>query len=43
MRFELADELRLFAEVLGPRVSVVREEHILSGARRCLYRIAARR
>jgi predicted ArsR family transcriptional regulator len=36
-------ELRLFQDVLGPRVSVVREEHILSGARRCLYRIAPRR
>ena len=32
-------ELALFQEVLGPRVRVAREEHILSGARRCAYRI----
>jgi predicted ArsR family transcriptional regulator len=32
-------ELRLFQEVLGPRVHVEREEHILAGARRCRYRI----
>jgi predicted ArsR family transcriptional regulator len=32
-------ELRLFQEVLGPRVRIAREEHILAGARRCRYRI----
>lgn len=32
-------ELALFQEVLGPQVQVTREEHILSGARRCAYRI----
>lgn len=32
-------ELALFQEVLGPQVQVAREEHILSGARRCAYRI----
>jgi predicted ArsR family transcriptional regulator len=34
-------ELKLFRDVLGPDVSVEREEHILSGARRCAYRISA--
>ncbi len=34
-----ANELWVFSEVLGPDVLVTREEHILSGARRCLYRI----
>jgi predicted ArsR family transcriptional regulator len=34
-------ELKLFRDVLGPGVSVEREEHILSGARRCAYRITA--
>jgi predicted ArsR family transcriptional regulator len=34
-------ELKLFRDVLGPDVSVEREEHILSGARRCAYRITA--
>ena len=33
-------ELDLFRDVLGPDVSVEREEHILAGARRCAYRIA---
>lgn len=32
-------ELRLFAKVLGD-VEIEREEHILSGQRRCVYRIA---
>lgn len=32
-------ELDLFSKVLGPDVEVEREEHILSGARRCTYRI----
>lgn len=34
-------ELTVFQEVLGPDVTVTREEHILVGARRCAYRIAA--
>ena len=32
-------ELILFRAVLGPKVSVERLEHILTGARRCSYRI----
>ncbi len=32
-------ELDLFRSVLGPGVSVEREEHIVSGDRRCAYRI----
>ena len=32
-------ELKLFREMLGPDAAVEREEHILSGARRCAYRI----
>ncbi|MEN8183479.1 MAG: metalloregulator ArsR/SmtB family transcription factor [Myxococcota bacterium] len=36
------DELALFREVLGEDVHVEREEHLLSGARRCAYRIAPR-
>jgi len=32
-------ELELFRELLGPRVQVEREEHILEGARRCAYKI----
>jgi predicted ArsR family transcriptional regulator len=32
-------ELDLFRTVLGPGVEVVREEHQLEGARRCLYRV----
>lgn len=35
-------ELALFRETLGKDVSVVRDEHIVSGARRCVYRIAAK-
>jgi len=35
-------ELALFQETLGKDVSVVREEHIIAGARRCVYRIAAK-
>lgn len=34
-------ELALFATVLGPGVSVTRSEHIVAGARRCTYLIAA--
>jgi len=33
-------ELDLFRKVLGPGVKVEREEHIVSGARRCAYRIS---
>ena len=33
-------ELDTFREVLGPDVSVEREEHIVQGDRRCAYRIA---
>jgi len=33
-------ELSLFRDVLGPEVHVEREEHILSGARRCAYRLS---
>ncbi len=32
-------ELQTFQQVLGPDVSVEREEHILRGARRCAYRV----
>jgi predicted ArsR family transcriptional regulator len=35
-------ELALFRETLGDKVSVERDEHIVAGARRCVYRIAAR-
>jgi predicted ArsR family transcriptional regulator len=35
-----ASELDLFRSALGPGVSVDRAEHILSGDRRCVYRIA---
>ncbi|MFL9591889.1 helix-turn-helix transcriptional regulator [Aeromonas schubertii] len=34
-------ELALFRSLLGEGVTVVREEHILAGARRCAYRIDA--
>lgn len=34
-------ELRLFAIALGPEARIERSEHILSGARRCAYRITA--
>ena len=33
-------EIDLFRKVLGPGVQIDREEHIVSGARRCAYRIA---
>lgn len=33
-------ELKLFRDVLGSEVRVEREEHILSGARRCAYRLS---
>lgn len=32
-------ELDLFRKVLGPDVEIEREEHIISGARRCAYRV----
>jgi predicted ArsR family transcriptional regulator len=35
-------ELALFRETLGEKVSVQRDEHIVAGARRCVYRIAAK-
>ena len=38
-----ASELDLFRTALGPGVSVERTEHILSGDRRCAYRIAQSR
>lgn len=37
-----ANELAVFSDVLGEDVTVAREEHILQGARRCAYRIAAK-
>ncbi len=36
-----AAELRLFRALLGPGVAVEREEYVLDGDRRCLYRIRA--
>jgi predicted ArsR family transcriptional regulator len=33
-------ELELFREVLGPKVTVERTQHVLAGDRRCAYRIA---
>jgi predicted ArsR family transcriptional regulator len=35
-----ATELDLFRDVLGPQVTVERGEHIVSGDRRCVYRVA---
>ena len=37
-----ASELALFRRVLGDDVTVERIDHILAGARRCAYRVAAR-
>lgn len=37
-----ANELKVFSDVLGPDVTVAREEHIIQGARRCAYRVQAR-
>ena len=34
------NELQVFQDVLGPDVNIVREAHILTGARRCAYRIS---
>jgi predicted ArsR family transcriptional regulator len=33
------NELEVFQSVLGPGLQIIREEHILNGPRRCLYRI----
>ena len=33
-------ELDVFRAVLGPAVTVSRQEHIVSGGRRCSYRVA---
>jgi predicted ArsR family transcriptional regulator len=35
-------ELTLFRQSLGDKVDVAREEHIVAGARRCVYRISAK-
>ncbi|WP_417676994.1 helix-turn-helix transcriptional regulator [Roseibium sp.] len=32
-------EMALFQELLGPDINLTREEHLLSGGRRCVYRI----
>ena len=37
-----ANELQVFQDVLGEGASVAREDHILAGARRCVYRVKAR-
>ena len=37
-----ANELKVFQDVLGKDVAVAREDHILAGARRCVYRIKPR-
>lgn len=36
-------ELEVFRDALGPGATVEREEHLLTGARRCAYRITRRR
>ena len=33
-------ELEMFEAALGAGVSVSRQEHLLAGARRCVYRVA---
>ena len=33
-------ELQLFQEVVGPNASIVREQHVLANAMRCVYRIS---
>ena len=33
-------ELQLFQEVVGPGASIVREQHLLANAMRCIYRIS---
>ncbi len=37
-----AAELDLFSRVLGPAVTVAREQHLLHGGQRCAYRIESR-
>ncbi len=37
-----ANELKVFSDVLGKDATVTREEHILAGARRCVYRVAGK-
>ncbi|MCE3608364.1 helix-turn-helix transcriptional regulator [Massilia sp. P8910] len=32
-------ELQLFSEIAGPGTTVIREQHVLAGATRCVYRI----
>lgn len=36
-------ELQLFQEIVGPEASVTRQQHLLAGASRCVYRIAPQR
>ncbi|GHD00138.1 hypothetical protein GCM10007320_57290 [Pseudorhodoferax aquiterrae] len=36
-------ELQLFQEIAGPGASVTREQHVLAGASRCVYRVAPQR
>jgi predicted ArsR family transcriptional regulator len=36
-------ELRIFKQVLGDDVDITRQEHIVSGARRCAYRITGKK
>jgi predicted ArsR family transcriptional regulator len=38
-----ATEIELFEFVLGPRVDIVRTEHIVHGERRCAYRVSERK
>jgi predicted ArsR family transcriptional regulator len=38
-----SSELEVFQSVLGPDVSIARAEHIVSGDRRCVYRVGVRR
>lgn len=38
-----SNELNVFREVLGPSVQVERVEHMVSGQRRCVYRITEKR
>jgi predicted ArsR family transcriptional regulator len=37
-----SNEIDVFRSALGPDAEVIREDHIISGARRCLYRIRER-
>ena len=36
-------ELEIFREVIGPEAEVTREEHLMSGGRRCTYRVTPKR